>query len=151
MDSCEEKSQRCASAVTPARSRNATTAASVRPRSRPTSRILAPSRASATAASNPMPALDPVMRTVLPATSHMAGVQLTALFVLLGRILDRQAAPRPVLERPVVQQDRVAQRLRGKQRRRRLLTDVAIRDDRVARLDAGLGEERFELVLRLQL
>src|SRR5215471_5255114 len=109
MDACDEKSQRWASAVTPARARSATTAESVRPRSRPTSRTLAPSRASATAVSNPIPADEPVIRTVLPATSHMAGAQLIALLVFLRRILHRQPAAGPVLEGSVIQKDRMAQ------------------------------------------
>src|SRR5207248_8377883 len=57
---------------------------------------------------------------------------------------------RPILERAVVQQDFVTKRARGKEHRRRLLADVAVADDGVVRLDAGLREKRRQLGVGFQ-
>src|SRR5438270_3757142 len=58
--------------------------------------------------------------------------------------------PRPVLERPVVEEHRMSEEARGEEHRGRLLPDVAVADDGVARLDACLVEERLQSGVRLQ-
>ena len=75
---------------------------------------------------------------------------ITVRSLLRRRVIDGVlAVPRPVLERAVVEHHRVSEQARRKEHRRRLLSDVAVTDDRVAWLDAGLGEERQQLVSRL--
>src|SRR3954470_11196316 len=59
------------------------------------------------------------------------------------------AAP-PFLVRAIEQQHRVAERARREEHGGRLLADVAVRDDRVPRPDAGVREELRELVVALQ-
>src|SRR5512143_1808861 len=64
--------------------------------------------------------------------------------------LDRPVAVRPVLERAVVQAHREADGSCGEQHGGRLLADVAVADDRVARLHPGVAEQFGEFGRRLE-
>src|ERR1043166_9110297 len=57
---------------------------------------------------------------------------------------------RPVLERAVVEEHRMSEEARREEHRGRLLSDVAVADDGVARLDARARKERLELGVRLE-
>src|SRR5918993_710019 len=71
--------------------------------------------------------------------------------LLLHRPDQRQlGASAPVLEGPVIQTGLVACITRRQIKQAGLLPDVAVRDDAVARLDAGIGEELCDRLARLE-
>src|SRR6185437_6966493 len=64
---------------------------------------------------------------------------------LAARHLERKLQLRPLVHGSVVEPGAMAERLGGEDGGRRPLAHVAVRDDLVGRLHAGVGEDFFEL------
>src|SRR5438270_4194437 len=84
----------------------------------------------------------------------MASVSPASLLARRDRFLHwiriSRRLSRPILKGAIVEQHGMAERPCGEEHRRRLLAHVTVTNDRVTWLHAGLGEQRRQVVRRLE-